>query len=229
MSARSFTGAGALFAGLVAVCAAMAWQGAESNSLAAARAESAVVQRGLGARVEPSVAVPAAVEDVVARTRREIALTAGLAVCAGLVGVLALAAAERRRRAAESALRDERAQRETLESMGRIAAAMAHEIRGPLDAVSRDAQLLEREARLAPPARITELTRSIRAAATRADAVVRDALASEVGSLRTPPSRAPIVVAGDARLLARAALWTSTAARARGGSRGRRSGASAGP
>jgi signal transduction histidine kinase len=168
------------------------------------------------------------VEDVIARTRRDVALVAGLAVLAGLGGIVALAAVERRRRAAESALRDERAQRETFSSMGRMAAGVAHEIRGPLNALALNAQLLEREARLAPPARITELTRSIRDAVGRADAsvreflslgrggaevdrrdvdladVVRDALASEGGPLRTEPPEAPVVVAGDARLLARA-------------------------
>jgi signal transduction histidine kinase len=170
----------------------------------------------------------APVEEVIARTRRDVALIAGLALCAGLGGLVALAAADRRRRAAEAALRDERAQRETFASMGRMAAGVAHEIRGPLNALALNAQLLEREARLAPPARITELTHSMRTAVARVDAavreflalgrggpaverrpvdladVVRDALASEGGSLRTSPPRAPVVVAGDARLLARA-------------------------
>jgi signal transduction histidine kinase len=168
------------------------------------------------------------VDAVIAQTRRDVALIAGLAACAGLGGIVGMAAVDRRRRAAESALRDELAQRETFASMGRMAAGVAHEIRGPLNALALNAQLLEREARLAPPARVAELTKSIREAVARADAavreflamgrsgahvdrspvdladVVRDALASEGGTLRTEPPADPVVVPGDARLLARA-------------------------
>lgn len=173
----------------------------------------------------------APVEEVLSRSRRNVVVLSLLAAGAGVGAALALGAVERRRRAEEAALRAEIERGERLVALGSLAAAVAHEIRGPLNAVSLAVQLLDREARPSEPAargRFDGHLAALRDAVRRADAhvaeflalgrggtepervpvdladVVRDAVAAEAPGTGLDAPGARVVVAGDRRVLVRA-------------------------
>lgn len=169
------------------------------------------------------VALDAApVDEVIRRSRTGVAVMTAAALAAGLGGFVALAVVERRRREAETDLLAELARRERFAAMGRLSAGVAHEIRGPLNAVGLSTQLLAREAEgPARRERLAELTAAIRAGVARADAavsgfldlgrprgplvavpldvadVVRAVLAAEGGVLDVRPPAEPVHVLGD--------------------------------
>lgn len=185
-----------------------------------------------GPRGHLRVALDAApVEDVIVRSRTHLAVATAAALCAGIGGLIALALVDRRRARAEQALRTQIELRERFASLGRLAAGVAHEVRGPLNALSLSSQLLAREAAARPGesgGRVASLTAEIRAAVGRIDAVVRDflalgrdsapaarvrvdladlvsdAAAAEGGTLRISPPAAAVAVLADRPLLARA-------------------------
>ena len=166
------------------------------------------------------------VEAIVFRTRRNVVVFTAAALSAGLAGLVALAAVERRRRAAEARLRDQLAERERFAAMGRVAAGVAHEIRGPLNALSLSTQLLARET--GATSQVSGHVAAVRAAVARVDAAVADFLAlgqyargaeigatdiaevvadahgAEGGSLRIDAPPEPVVADVDRALLARA-------------------------
>ncbi len=178
------------------------------------------------------VALAAApVEDVVGRTRGTVAVLSALAWIGG-AGALAVAArVERRRRDEAARLLAEIDRRERFASLGRMAGGVAHEIRGPLNAIGLAAQMLGREAPPPDPerrARFDEHIAALRGAVRRVDAVVGeflalgrggrteelretdvadvvgDALATEGGAVRVVAPDAPVRVVADRALLARA-------------------------
>jgi signal transduction histidine kinase len=202
-----------------------AWQGSPRRTLDLAlpvaweKGPAGHLRVGLGA--EP-------VEAVIDGTRRRVAFVTLGSLAIGLGGLFALAAAERRRRAAEARLAEEIARRERFTTMGRMAAGVAHEIRGPLNALSLSTQLLARASAGQGDPQVKEHAASVRTAVARVDAAVEeflaigrgeahserapvdvadlvaDALASEGGEvgLAAPPAR--VTVQADRRLLARA-------------------------
>ncbi|MHC4469933.1 MAG: sensor histidine kinase [Planctomycetota bacterium] len=104
------------------------------------------------------------VRNVLARARRSVILFSAIALVFGAGGIVALAVVERARRRKEAALEQELMARERAVSMGRLAAGVAHEIRGPLNAIGMAAQRLERECRegRSEPETVRAVTRAVR-------------------------------------------------------------------
>jgi signal transduction histidine kinase len=118
------------------------------------------------------------VRAVIERGRQSIYLftTVVLLIAAGGATGLTLVVRARRRR--EAALERELRGQEKTAAMGRLAAGVAHEVRGPLNAIGIAAQRLERASRDGPPdpALLAELVPSVRREVARLDLIVADFL-----------------------------------------------------
>jgi len=175
--------------------------------------------------------VAAPVEHVIDGTRRGAAVATALLLVLGPGAILLLASRTRRAAAREEALRREIEERERFAALGRLAAAVAHEVRSPLNALSMATQRLAREARPEEPGtqrRFDEFVAAQGRAVERIDRTVEEfvGLARADGPLETAPAdvgeiladviaaeeaaverRAPggpVVVACDRALLSRA-------------------------
>jgi two-component system sensor histidine kinase PilS (NtrC family) len=94
---------------------------------------------------------------------------------------------------------------EKLASMGRMSAAVAHEIRNPLAAISQANALLDED--LADP-RHKQLTRMVRQNARRLEKIVEDIL--ELSRVPSPaPSAAPLIASLDATVAEICADWSA--------------------
>ncbi len=144
-------------------------------------ADGAVVRIGFAA---------APVASVVDDARRSVVLFTALVLVFGAAGAALLGVRERRARAREALLRADLEKRERLAALGRLAGGFAHEVRGPLNALSMAAQRLRREG--APEdaerrARAEALHGVLREEVRRVDAAVQEFLA--LG--REPPPAQP--------------------------------------
>ncbi len=99
------------------------------------------------------------VEGVVRRGRQVVWAFAMLALALSLAAALALAYLDRARRRREARFARELGERERIADLGRMAAGVAHEVRGPLNAIGMAAQFLVRDASSEEPdlARIREM------------------------------------------------------------------------
>jgi two-component system sensor histidine kinase HydH len=171
------------------------------------------------------------VETVLLRQRGNIVLSTALVLVVASAALFALARMERLRRAEEERLLREIERRERFAALGQMAGGVAHEIRGPLNAISLSAQMLSREAGPEDPEKrraFDEHIASLGDAVRRVDAtvseflalgrggrdaerrdtdmadVVGDALAQEGGKVALEPPAAPVRLSADRGLLARA-------------------------
>ena len=122
----------------------------------------------------------APVRGLVAATRRSTVLLATLLLGGGALALWLLRRLERSAAAREAELAERLARRERFAALGRMAADVAHEVRGPLNAVSMAAQRLGREARPDEPAKqakFTELHGALRSGVARVNGTVEDFLA----------------------------------------------------
>lgn len=134
------------------------------------------------------------VEELLHRSRRDVLIftLAALLAGAGGLGVLAWREAINRRR--EEALRGDLEARERFASLGRLAGGVAHEIRGPLNALSMASQRIQREMRAQEPARdhLVELTATVREEVARLDRTVEEFLC--MGRRDAPRKRVPVAL-----------------------------------
>jgi signal transduction histidine kinase len=173
----------------------------------------------------------APVEQLLARSRRDLAVFTGLILLLGIGGLTFLSSRARRAARREADLQRELDDRERFASLGRLAGGIAHEVRSPLNALSMAAQRLSREA--APSheperTRFHALTQVLSRSVERLDDSVRDFLrlgqrdppdrlesvdvailvaqvgAEELGSIVLHAPATPLVIQADGKALARA-------------------------
>ncbi|MEN8149128.1 MAG: ATP-binding protein [Planctomycetota bacterium] len=125
----------------------------------------------VGLRDEP-------VRAVIERGRESIFLFTAVLLLVGAVGAATIALVVRARRRREATLERRIAEQEKTASMGRLAAGVAHEIRGPLNAIGMAVQRLERASRdRAPDAGLLEqLIPGVRREVGRLDRTVAEFL-----------------------------------------------------
>jgi signal transduction histidine kinase len=118
------------------------------------------------------------VERVIDRGRRSVLWFAALTLLFGAGGGIGLLAMDRARHRREEAHRQELRTREQAAAMGRLSAAVAHEVRSPLNAIGMAAQRMERESGAPEPncARIREIAAAARREVGRINRIVEDFL-----------------------------------------------------
>ncbi len=122
--------------------------------------------------------------------RRSVYLSAALMVGLGLLFILLLTWNQNRHLRRIEALQRRLHQTERLSSLGKLAAAVAHEIRNPLNAVSLAIQRLQREAETGRgnPAETAKLLQTVRSEIRRLDRIVEDFLMlSRAGRIELRP------------------------------------------
>ncbi len=117
-------------------------------------------------------------DELVRDHRRSVYLSAALMVGLGLLFILLLTWNQNRHLRRIEALQRRLHQTERLSSLGKLAAAVAHEIRNPLNAVSLAIQRLQREAETGKgnPAETAKLLQTVRSEIRRLDRIVEDFL-----------------------------------------------------
>jgi signal transduction histidine kinase len=125
----------------------------------------------VGLRDEP-------VRAVIRRGRQSILLFTAITLVIAAAGATVVGAVVRVRRRREIALRRRLREQEKTASMGRLAAGVAHEIRGPLNTIGMAAQRLERACRdgAPDPSLLAELLPGIRREVGRLDRTVAEFL-----------------------------------------------------
>ncbi len=114
------------------------------------------------------------VQAILVRGRRSILLFTAIAVLVGAVGAVALVLVSRSSGRKQAALEEELRRREQAAVLGRMAGAVAHEVRSPLNAISMAGQRLLRAAGDDPDAR--EILESIKREVARLNRTVEDFL-----------------------------------------------------
>jgi len=130
------------------------------------------------------------VRAVIERGRQSVYLFTAITLLIAASGATGLRLVVRARRRREAALERELREQEKTASMGRLAAGVAHEIRGPLNAIGMAAQRLERMSREDEPdaALLRDIIPSVRREVTRLDRTVAEFL--DLGRPRTIEIRA---------------------------------------
>lgn len=130
------------------------------------------------------------------RRDRNAAAWLGLAIVAvGIIGLAVVFYAQHRHLGEIRALEDEMARRDRLATLGNMAAAVAHEIRNPLNAVSMGLQRLRAEFQPAPGEEYGRLIGLMRGEVTRLNAIVEEFLALARPVTLTPaPTRIDLLL-----------------------------------
>jgi signal transduction histidine kinase len=165
------------------------------------------------------------VKEVLRRGRINVLLFTGLALLVGAVGAAALARLARSAARKQAAMTEELRTREQAAVLGRMAGAVAHEVRSPLNAISMAAQRLQRSAPEGDESReildamrrevgrlnltveeFLDLARERVLSPTEIDLpqLVRDVVAAEAPEATILPPERPVLLTADAEEIRRA-------------------------